>query len=158
MAIQRFIDASTANASTGGTAVPPPSSTGAPLESLSSETADIGSIESGYKRDAETPTNGMDVGVRLPKDMTVKLVRADSAGMEIFLSILYSLALMVFGVFWGALIDRPAGQRTTLEISAVLIFGVLAGILLSALGVIKRNQRRSSVVIPTSALETFSVK
>lgn len=102
-----------------------------------------------------TAGSGFDTGAFLPKDMTVRLVRADAAAWEIFISVLYSFVLTAFGIFLGSWITDAHSQQpkfTSLEKAAVIILGVIALILAGAWVVIKYRQGRRALKVPLSVL------
>ena len=106
----------------------------------------------------EEPT-GFDTGAFLPKDMTVRLVRADAAGWEVFISLLYSIALMVFSLFLGSWVttaQSPSGKFSALEKTSCISFGLLAVVLGGALIVLKKRQSKNSIKVPVDLLKTLS--
>jgi hypothetical protein len=70
-----------------------------------SKTSDSYEVTQKYSSDSESSTSKVDTGAFIPKDMTVKLVRADSSNWEIFLSSFYALSLTLFGIFFGVWIS-----------------------------------------------------
>jgi hypothetical protein len=101
---------------------------------------------------------GFDTGALLPRDMTVRLVRADSAGWEIFLSALYSLVLAVFGVFLGAWITDAQSQTprfTFFDKFACVIIGCIALVLAGAWVCLKIKQGRATLRVPLDLLKAF---
>jgi hypothetical protein len=103
---------------------------------------------------------GFDTGALLPRDMTVRLVRADSAGWEIFLSALYSLVLAVFGVFLGAWVTDAQSQTpkfTFLEKFACITLGCIAVVLVGAWICLKIRQSRATLRVPLDVLKAFQV-
>ncbi len=108
----------------------------------------------------DEPT-GFDTGAFLPKDMTVRLVRADAAGWEVFISLLYSIALMVFSLFLGSWIttaQSPTGKFSALEKTSCISFGVLAIVLGGALIILKKRQSKNSIKVPVDMLKAISCK
>ena len=104
MAIKRYPDATNEEIDKGGTSVP--SGLANRDQAGLSQTADIDQIQSQYQGDAESnKAEHFDVGALLPRDMTVKLVRAESANWETFLLCFYSLTLTLFGIFFGSRIS-----------------------------------------------------
>lgn len=128
---------------------------------------------------AGTPA-GFNTGAFLPKDMTVRLVRADSAAWEIFLSVFWSITLTVFGIYLGAWISvsnqttaagatAPVGGSgtmpqnmpvnltqpvfDTLNKIACIGFGIVSLILLGAWVVLKIKQNSESLKVPLDVLK-----
>ncbi len=75
-----------------------------------SKTSDSYDVTQNYNSDSESTSGKVDTGAFIPRDMTVKLVRADSSNWEIFLSSFYSLTLTLFGIFLGVLISVTNGS------------------------------------------------
>jgi hypothetical protein len=70
-----------------------------------SKTSDSFQVSKVYNSSSESTKGKINMGTVLPSDMTVKLVRADSANWEIFITSLYSLTLTFFGIFLGCWIS-----------------------------------------------------
>lgn len=134
-----------------------PDDTGARDTSKSHETSDFRQIERQYGSDAESGRGGFSTGAQIPQDMTVKLVRAETATWETFLSVLYSITLTLFGLFLGAWVtSSSAGEDwTSLEVLATIAFGLLSMGLIVAWVVIKIRQQRHGVVVPYEVLNTY---
>lgn len=134
-----------------------PDDTGARDTSKSYETSDFRQIERQYGSDAESGQGGFSTGAQIPRDMTVKLVRAEAATWETFLSVLYSITLTLFGLFLGAWVtSSSAGKNwTSLEVVATISFGLLSAGLIIAWVVIKIRQQRHGVVVPYDVLNTY---
>jgi len=119
---------------------------------------------------------GFDTGALLPRDMTVRLVRADSAGWEIFLSTLWSITLTIFGIYMGAWISlggskavatgSPAPTSTPVQDLppafgafdkvACVAFGLISLVLIGAWGFIKFRQGRKTLKVPYELLQRYS--
>ncbi|MEY2482200.1 MAG: hypothetical protein QOK24_728 [Verrucomicrobiota bacterium] len=98
---------------------------------------------------------GFETGALIPKDMTVRLVRADAAAWEIFLSLLYTFVLTAFGIFLGAWITdshQSCPSFSMLEKAATVILGIVAAILGIAWLVLKVRQNQKTLKIPLSLL------
>lgn len=126
------------------------------------QTGDIYKINEEYKKDAQTPKDSgvFNTGALIPNDMTVKLVRADSANWETFVSVLYSVTLTLFGLFLGAWVTSPnTGKANTdfssLEVTATLAFGGLSFVLILIWGYLKIKQQKEGVVISTEMLRNL---
>jgi len=122
------------------------------------KTSDSFQVTQSYNSDSKSSNGQVDTGAFIPKDMTVKLVRADSANWEIFLSSLYSLTLTLFGIFLGVWIsDFEQGNNSfgVLEKTATLAFLILSIILIVVWILIKVKQRKSGVKIPQNLLNTL---
>lgn len=134
-----------------------PENTAARDTSRSHETSDFRQVEKQYSSDAESGRGGFSTGALLPKDMTVKLVRAETANWETFLSVLYSLTLTLFGLFLGAWVTTSSAGKswTSLEAVATVAFGLLSAGLMTAWGVIKVRQQHQGVVVPYEILNTY---
>lgn len=134
-----------------------PEDTAARDTSKAHETSDFREIEKQYNNDAESGRGGFNTGALIPRDMTVKLVRAESANWETFLSILYSLTLTIFGLFIGAWVTSSSAGKssTSLEIVATISFGALSGGLIIVWAVMKVRQQREGVVVPYEVLSTY---
>lgn len=134
-----------------------PEDTAARDTSKSHETSDFRQVERQYSADAESGRGGFSTGALLPKDMTVKLVRAEAANWETFLSVLYSLTLTLFGLFLGAWVTTSSSGKswTSLEAVATVAFGMLSAGLVTAWVIIKVRQQRQGVVIPYEILSTY---
>jgi hypothetical protein len=124
------------------------------LLNRTAETTDRQQIEKDYKSDSSNEGGGISTGAFIPQDMTVKLVRADSANWEIFLSFLYSLTLTFFGIFMGAWISNK-NVTTSLEKTATISLGVISIILIFAWGSIKFKQKKSQIRISNKILESY---
>ncbi len=128
-------------------------STKSPLESTeekiqhSSETSDSLKALEDYQQDSKSIEGSINTGAFIPKDMTVKLVRADSANLDFLLSTLYSLCLTFFGLFLGAWLT-DANNFTNLEKTATIILGLLSVVLVGVWISLKVRQQKSSVLIP----------
>jgi hypothetical protein len=104
----------------------------------------------------DRPSVGVDTGALIPKDMTVRLVRADSANWETFLSCLYSMLLTVFGLFLGAWVSDSQSTTpkfTLLEKIATVSFGLIALVLIAAWIFLKVRQHRRGIKIPYELLQ-----
>ncbi len=107
---------------------------------------------------APTPSSqtGIATGAVLPIDLRIKLVRADSSIWDMFLSILFSITLTLFGVFLGACLTKegsnPVQQITPLERTAMWFFGGISGVLIAAWGLIKYFQLRKGYTVSMDKL------
>lgn len=131
----------------------------------------------------EQSVAGFDTGAFLPRDMTVRLVRAESAGWEIFLSVFWSITLTIFGIFLGAWISASNQKPIPLTVStatgenlahkeiivdlaqatfgtfnkvACILFGLISLVLLGAWGYIKIRQSSSSLKVPYELFQRFT--
>jgi len=121
-------------------------------------TSDSYEVTQNYNADSESTSGNVDTGAFIPKDMTVKLVRADSSNWEIFLSSLYSLTLTLFGIFLGVWIsDTQQGGNgfSILEKIATLSFLFISILLIIVWIIIKVKQKKRGVKIPQEILNTF---
>lgn len=126
-----------------------------------SRTSDSYQITQSYNPDSDSSRGKVDTGAFIPKDMTVKLIRADSSNWEIFLSSLYSLTLTLFGLFLGVWIfDVQQGSNSfgILDKIATLFFLFLSVLLIIVWIIIKVRQRKGGVKIPQDILNTFGEK
>ena len=95
----------------------------------------------------------VETGAHIPRDMTVRLIRADEGKWEIFISLLYSFLLTVFSMYLGAWlsdVQLPVPRFTFLDKAATVLFGIIALILLIALVVLKIKQHRKTIKVPLS--------
>ena len=102
----------------------------------------------------------IDTAAIVPRDMTVRLVRADSAGWEIFLQGLYSFCLTIAGLFGGAwLADVQSGTSKFgfFEKVSFWVFTFLSVALVVAWIVLKVKQGKKVVKIPLHTLQAFEV-
>ncbi|MDN5292259.1 MAG: hypothetical protein PWQ06_2498 [Anaerophaga sp.] len=160
MAIKRFVDASNDESFVGGTQTPQQTNHQT-LSSFKSGTGDERDVQSLYQQEAESETSDkIDIGTMLPKDLTIKLVRADTANWETFLSCLYSISLTLFGLFLGVIISRAGTQSKTslLEIIATAFLGIFSFILIGVWVGIKIRCQKGGVRIPHDVLKTFTSK
>ena len=155
MAISRSNETQSGDLSRNETLIP--EDTAARDTSKSHETSDFRQIERQYGPDAESGRGGVSTGALIPQDMTVKLVRAEAANWETFLSVLYSITLTLFGLFLGALVTTSsAGEKwSSLEAVATISFGILSAGLIAAWVFIKVRQQQQGVVIPYGVLNTY---
>ena len=157
MAIKRYSGTTTNYSDNSGTSVPDNElSKGIVKEH---QTADIDQIEAQYNRDAESNKDDkFDTGALLPKDLTVKLVRSESANWETFLSVLYSITLTLFGLFLGCWIssNNNCVKFSNLESVAMIVFGVLSIGLIVVWAFLKVKQQRHGIKVPYDLLNTLS--
>lgn len=126
-----------------------------------SRTSDSYEVTQNYNSNSESTSEKVDTGAFIPRDMTVKLVRADSSNWEIFLSSFYSLTLTLFGIFlgvWISDVQEGANSFSILEKTATIFFFVISVILIIAWIFIKVRQRKGGVKIPQDILNTFGGK
>ena len=93
--------------------------------------------------------------------MTVKLIRADSANWEIFITAFNSLTLTIFGIFLGVWISDSKQTIKTfsfLEKVATLFFLFISLVLIIIWIVMKINQSKKGVKIPQEFLNKFEDK
>lgn len=106
-------------------------------------------------------TGGIATGAVLPTDMRIKLVRADTTMWDMFLSIMFSITLTLFGVFLGANITKAASEPvqkiTSLEMAATWFLGLFALILFIAWVVLKIGQLKKGFTIPLDKLNQLSI-
>lgn len=98
------------------------------------------------------PQSAFTSGALLPKDMSVTLVRADTATLENILAIIYSITLGLFGVFLGAGMAESQTKFTALEQAATWVFGIASLGLAGGLIYLKIRQSRASVRVPYETL------
>jgi len=101
---------------------------------------------------------GLQIGAVLPEDMTVKLVRAESADAEIFLSVLYTFVVGLFGIFLGGWIADSQQTQPVMAVwtkVACVMFGLISLVLVAAWFYIKIKQRRKTVKIPYQLLSNY---
>jgi len=117
-------------------------------------TLDAEQIHSQYENDARSgPTDTFKTGAMIPSDMSVRLVRAESANWETFLSLMYSLCLTMAGIFAGSWASTK--DFSTLEKFATIGFFSIAGILILVWVRVKVRLQKGGVNIPMNALQTF---
>ena len=155
MAISRGTETQSGDLTKNETLIP--DDTAARDTSRSHQTSDYRQVEKQYSYEAESVGGGFNTGALIPRDMTVKLVRAETATWETFLSVLYSLTLTLFGLFLGAWVTSSSAGKswTSLEAVATISFGSLSVILIAAWAVIKVRQQRHGVVVPYEVLSTY---
>lgn len=157
MAIRRHSE--TTNNSSDQVGTHASSSASAVDRSQEYQTADIKQVQRQYQDDAESKIEDkIDTGALLPKDMTVKLVRAETANLEIFLQSLYSFMLTLFGLFLGSWMSRANNSITftNLESVATISFGVLSLCLIVAWICLKVKQSNQGIKIPYEILNQLS--
>jgi len=123
-----------------------------------SKTSDSYEVTEKYNSDAELSTEKIDTGAFIPKDMTVKLVRADSSNWEIFISSFYALTLTLFGIFLGFWVSAAQQEDisfSVLEKFATLFFLFCSVILIIVWIIIKVKQRKGGIKIPHNLIEKF---
>ena len=155
MAISRGKETQSGDLSRNETLIP--EDTAARDTSRSHETSDFRQIERQYGSDAESGRSGVSTGALIPQDMPVKLVRAEAANWETFLSVLYSITLTLFGLFLGAWVTTSSAGKnwTSLEAVAAISFGILSVGLITAWVFIKVRQQRQGVVVPYEVLNLY---
>jgi len=119
-----------------------------------SETTDSQQVQFDYAEESSVEGGKVDTGALIPRDMTVKLVRSESANWEVFLTFLYTFTLTFFGIFLGSWITKNL-DSTLLEKIATIALGVISVVLIFAWALIKHNQRKSQVKIPGKILESY---
>jgi hypothetical protein len=121
-------------------------------------TSDITQVEREYKDEAESRGGGrIDTGALLPKDLTVRLARVESANAETFIQVLYSITLTLFGLFLGSWVSASDKHLsfTSLEVVATVAFGALSLGLIVVWAVLKIRQAKKGVRIPYGVLARF---
>ncbi|TRY30331.1 hypothetical protein [Aliiglaciecola sp. M165] len=157
MAIRRSEGIS--NSSTEESATHAPSSAVAQDYDQGHRTGDLRQIQSEYRSNAQSKkAEGLDTGALLPKDMTVKLVRAEAANWETLLQCLFSVTLTLFGLFLGAWVSSTNDDVsfTSLEVVATLSFGVLSFGLIFIWVILKIRQSKHGIKVPYDILSQFS--
>jgi len=157
MAIRRHSDA-TSNASDND-ATHAPSSSSQQDYSEDYKTSDFKQVREQYQSEAESKkTDQIHTGALLPRDMTVKLVRAEAANWETFIQCLYSITLTLFGLFLGSWIstNNTESDFTKLEVVATIAFGVISIGLIITWVTIKVKQSKQGIKIPNEALSQYS--
>lgn len=142
--------------------------TGSPLDNekntselVESRTSDSFQIAENYISDSKTSKGQVFTGAVIPKDMTVKLVRADSANWEILLSSLYSLTLTFFGILLGAwLTDTEKNTQTfsLLEKVCTIFLLFISVVLIVIWVIIKIKQSRKGVIVSEEELRRLGNK
>lgn len=123
-----------------------------------SKTSDSFKVTHNYDSGSQSTSGHVDTGAFIPKDMTVKLVRADSSNWEIFLSSLYAITLTLFGIFlgvWISDVQQGSNSFSILEKIATLFFLGISIILIIVWIIIKVKQKKGGVKIPQNLLDTF---
>ena len=126
-----------------------------------SKTSDSFQVSQVYSSDSESIKGKISTGTVLPSDMTVKLVRADSANWEIFITSLNSLTLTFFGIFLGVWIsdaNQSSHNFTFLEKIATIFFLLISVLLIVVWIIIKIKQSNSGVKIPQDFLSKYENK
>lgn len=157
MAIRRARETTSNTSDKAGTHAP--SSALANDYSDEHQTGDIKQIQNQYRSDAESKKDDtIDTGALLPKDMTVKLVRAENSNWETFLQCLYSTTLTLFGLFLGSWLssDESSSEFTSLEITATISFGALSFVLIIIWIILKLKQAKRSIKVPYEMLNQLS--
>lgn len=95
-------------------------------------------------------------GFILPCDIRVRLVRAESSGLDTILSLLYTSMFTVFGVFLGIVTEKQ--QATSPEIAATWVFGIFSVILLLWWVLTKIRQYEKGISLPSSILQGYEKK
>jgi hypothetical protein len=90
-------------------------------------------------------------GVMTPSDLTVRLVRSESASLETILSVLYSSFLGFFGVFLGTILQKQS-QSTLMEVVATFAFGLASVTLLIWWICVKVKQTKDNVLLPMDSI------
>lgn len=129
--------------------------------SYEDRTKDSFQINQQYQLDSETTKGKISTGAVIPSDMTVKLIRADSANWEIFITAFMNLMLTLFGIFLGAWIsdsNNPNPKFSFLEKLSTLFFLLFSLILIIIWIVIKVKQSKKGVRIPHEFLNNFEEK
>lgn len=156
MAIPRYSDTTSTSTEEISTHSPiSPSMSGADKDY---QTSDPTQIQRQYQSEAESKKEDkIDTGALLPKDMTVKLVRAESANWETFLQVLYSITLTLFGLFLGSWVSASGSNLkfTSLEVVATLAFGIISAGLIIVWAIFKVRQSRQGIKIPYDILSRF---
>ncbi len=159
MAIKRFVDATNDDGFTGGTQIPQQAQSHSSPAQKPIKTGDEREVQSQYQHEAESKQiDKINTGTMLPKDLTVKLVRADTSNWETFLSCLYSFTLTLFGLFLGTLISRDSSQLSnpsTLEIIATIVFGCLSLLLIGIWVCVKIRVQIGGVRMPHDVLDSL---
>jgi hypothetical protein len=157
MAIPRY--SGTSNSTTEETPTHSPSSSQLSGVHQDFQTADMNQIQRQYQFDAESKKEDrIDTGALLPKDMTVKLVRAESANWETFIQVLYSITLTLFGLFLGSWVSAANTNVsfTSLEVVSTFSFGIISLVLIVVWSILKIMQSRQGIKIPYDILNKFN--
>jgi hypothetical protein len=123
-----------------------------------SKTSDNLQVNQQYNSDSESATGKISTGAVIPCDMTVKLVRADSANWEIFITALNSFTLTFFGIFLGVWISdakQNVHNFSFLEKFATIFFLLISLVLIAIWIITKINQSKRGVRIPQDFLNKF---
>lgn len=128
------------------TAIPSSQSKVEPRE----QTSDNEQIQAQYKDDAQSNSgNVINTGAMMPKDMTVRLVRAEVSNLETLLQILYSITSALFFLFLGASINSTqTAPMSELERLSTFSFGAITAILLISLVVLRLKQTSNAIHVP----------
>jgi len=125
------------------------------------KTFDSLQVNQQYNSDSDSAKGRISTGAVIPCDMTVKLIRADSANWEIFITAFNSLTLTIFGIFLGVWISDSKQTIKTfsfLEKVATLFFLFISLVLIIIWIVMKINQSKKGVKIPQEFLNKFEDK
>jgi hypothetical protein len=122
------------------------------------QTGDEQQIQKQYQVEAESKKEDkIDTGALLPKDMTVKLVRAEAANWETFLQCLYSITLTLFGLFLGSWVSGTNSTNfSNLEITATISFGIISSSLIAVWVILKIKQSKQGIKIPSEILNQLT--
>ncbi len=125
------------------------------------KTFDSLQVNQQYSSDSDSAHGRISTGAVIPCDMTVKLIRADSANWEIFITSFNSITLTIFGIFLGVWISDSQQTVQTfsfLEKFATLFFLFISIILIFIWIIMKINQSKKGVKIPQDFLNKFEDK
>lgn len=127
-------------------------------DSYNLKTSDSKQVTQEYDDDTKPVKGQISTGAVVPTDLTVKLVRADSANWEIFVTALNSITLTFFGLFLGVWVsdaNQTTHNFTLLEKIATLFFLLISFTLIIIWIVLKVKQSKRGVRIPQDFLTKF---
>lgn len=151
MAIARKTILSDTSEQVGATTIPSSLRNG--YISNDDQTTEASKVRKQYQE--ETFSSEFTTGAVLPKDMTVKLVRADQEIWDTFLSIGFSITLTLFGIFLGSWLSMPE-DLSKLELTAAVAFGCISLTLVGFWSRIKISRHKNEVIIPYELLNQYT--
>ena len=131
-----------------------------PKEDNVSKTSDFNDIQRNYKDQTGSSDNeGIDTGTYFPQDMSVKLMRAENATLETFLSVLQSITLALFCLFLTTSLSNNSCFTPSMS-SMIIIATICLGISFLAFLFwwiyLKIQQHKHSVKVPNDYYKTLT--
>lgn len=124
---------------------------------LQDETTDIKNVGEEYTEEQKVASGKFHSGARVPADMTVKLVRADSSVTEIIVTSIYTFTMTFAGIFVGAWITACTNEQDVhwaIVLSTIVLFIISAGLIIWYVS-LKRKQSNDSILLPSSTFEEY---